>query len=135
MDIEWVHIKVSLPLRMLVHPAGDIKDVWIAHALDLDLVSQGSSPKDAERMLEAALDDLVSFRIANGLPPIVLRPAPEEVWQLADEVSGEPVSREPVPVWIGVEKADATPFSPPRAPAQKSTYTSNRPPLLNAGAL
>ena len=135
MDLDAVNIKVSFPLRALIYPSGDIKNVWIAHALDLDLVTQGASPQDAERMLEAATDELVMFRITNGLAPIELRPAPEEVWRLADEASGESLSREPVPVWIGVAKADISPLSKPRASAQRSTYTSNRPPSLNAGAV
>ena len=65
----------------VVYPGADTKD-WIAHCLELDLVSQGKSPTDAVRMLMEALTLAAEDNLAAGRPPWEFRPAPADVWAL-----------------------------------------------------
>lgn len=121
---------------MVVYPAGDIKDTWIAHSLDFDVVTQGKSQVDAIAMLDLAFDELVDYRIFLGLPPVAPKPAPEELWKLAEAAFGEKLPREPVSVWVSSKKLSSTNTKPSgEPPLRPTTYISQHPPTLHAGAV
>lgn len=62
---------------MLVYPAMDLHGQWIFHCLDLDIISQGSTPSHAFEMgLEAVRVTLTSNETKN------LERAPKEYWAL-----------------------------------------------------
>jgi hypothetical protein len=137
-----MQIVTTFALRSVVYPAGDIDGVWIAHALDFDLVTQSDRRDQAVEMLEDAVNELVEYRTSVGLPPVELRPAPEEVWELADRVVGSKVPREPASAWVRAGKSNVPLVRTPTAAADASrsepsptTYISDRPPGLHAGAL
>jgi len=83
----------------LVEPASDLPGQWVAHCLELDVVSQGNNLHQAHQMLMEAcamvlIDDLVAER------DIYDRRAPKEFWdRLFDVVRhGKPCS------WADVER-------------------------------
>lgn len=64
---------------VMIRPARDLPGVWVSHCLDLDVVSQGDSLRDAyDSVIEASLmtlaDDLTEKR------DITERRAPKEFW-------------------------------------------------------
>jgi hypothetical protein len=81
--VEELKILIQVPMRVVLYPSADDPKMWIAHALDFDILGHGTSRKAAVIMLNEALAETVLFRIQNNLPPIELAPAPEEVWKLA----------------------------------------------------
>lgn len=137
-----MQIVTTFALRSVIYPAGDAEGVWIAHALDFDVVTQSDSRDRVVGLLEDAVNELVEFRTAHGLPAIELRPAPEEVWELADSVVGSKVPREPPSAWVKAGKSNVPLLRAPAASAGASlsepsptTYFSDRPPGLHASAL
>jgi hypothetical protein len=137
-----MEIVTTFALRSVIYPAGDIEGVWIAHALDFDVVTQSDSRDRVAALLEDAVNELVEFRTAHGLPAIELRPAPEEVWELADGVVGSKVPREPPSAWVKAGKsrvplvrAPSASSSTARSDPSPTTYVSDRPPALHASAL
>ena len=81
--MEELKILIQVPMRVVLYPSAEDPKMWIAHALDFDIMGHGTSRKAAVTMLNVALAETVLFRIQNNLPPIELAPAPEEVWKLA----------------------------------------------------
>lgn len=77
----------------LFWPSKDIPDQWVAHCLNLDIVSQGNSLSHAcEMLFEAVALSLTDDLIANRSP--IERPsAPAEDWKTLEGVleNGEPV--------------------------------------------
>lgn len=140
-----MQIVTTLVLRSVVYPAGDVDGAWIAHALDFDVVTQTDHKDRAVEMLQDAIDSLVEFRTSVGLPPVELRPAPEEVWELADMLVGSKVPREPPSAWVQARKSNvplvpatrAATASPGavRSDPSLTTYYSDRPPGLHASAI
>lgn len=65
----WVHIS----------PSSTIDGLWVAHCLELDVVSQGSSPTDALEMVGEASAMLLIDDLNEELDPLDRR-APEECW-------------------------------------------------------
>lgn len=86
-------IDVVLSLRVLGYPAPDMPATWIAHALDLDIVAQGSSPDEATKFLRSAVSEMIAYRLSAGLSPIEWSPAAEELWAAAEAASGETLDR------------------------------------------
>jgi predicted RNase H-like HicB family nuclease len=66
-------------LWVLVRPAEDLKDQWVAHCLELDVVSQGTSFTHAMEMVFEAIAMVVTDDIGAGRDPLSRR-APEEYW-------------------------------------------------------
>lgn len=137
-----MQIVTTFPLRSVVYPAGDVKGAWIAHALDFDVVTQSDQRDQAVKMLEDAVNELVEYRTFAGLSPVELRPAPEEVWELADRVVGSKVPREPASMWVRAGKSNVPLVRAPSTAGQASgpepsltTYISDRPPGRHARAL
>lgn len=66
-------------LWVVVKPAEDLADQWVAHCLDLDVVSQGTSFKHAMDMVFEAAAMVVVDDIVAGRDPLSRR-APDEFW-------------------------------------------------------
>ena len=81
-------------LNVLISPAQDLPGQWVAHCLELDLVSQGNSPKHAEDMIAEAIEMCADENIRAGRPPFSFRAAPDEVWSMletAEELAIRPL--------------------------------------------
>jgi predicted RNase H-like HicB family nuclease len=65
---------------VLVTPAEDLPGQWIAHCLDLDIVTQGASVEHAFKMAAEAIMLCVVDDISNGADPFDRKPAPQEDW-------------------------------------------------------
>lgn len=66
---------------ILLSPATDVEGQWIAHCLDLDVVTQGSSLEHAALMGREAVDIVIESDAANGKDPFSRDQAPEEDWK------------------------------------------------------
>lgn len=64
---------------VIVRPADDIDGEWVAHCLDLDVVTQGSSPAHALEMAREAAAMVVVEDLNTNRDPLRRR-APEEFW-------------------------------------------------------
>lgn len=67
---------------VLIRPAPELEGQWVAHCLNWDLVSQGSSPSHAASMIAEAILLAIREDAEAGLDPAQRRPAPHEYWEL-----------------------------------------------------
>jgi len=67
---------------LLIRAADDLPDCWVAHCLNWDLVSQGSSPSHAIKSVAEAIVLAIEEDIAADLDPDDRLPAPAEDWEL-----------------------------------------------------
>jgi len=67
-------------LWVVVRPAEDLPDQWVAHCLDLDVVSQGNTFQQAMEMVFEASSMIVADDIVAGRDPSSRR-APENFWE------------------------------------------------------
>lgn len=66
----------------LIHQEKSLEGQWVAHCLNLDLVSQGNSPAHAIRMILEATSIAVLDDLEAGLDPAGRPSAPKELWDL-----------------------------------------------------
>lgn len=66
-------------LWVVVRPAPDLPKTWVAHCLDLDVISQGDSPLHAIDSVFEAVRMTVDSDLERGADPFARR-APEENW-------------------------------------------------------
>lgn len=66
---------------ILLNPAPDVEGQWIAHCLDLDVVTQGSSLEHAAIMAREAVDLVIESDVAAGSDPFEREEAPQDDWQ------------------------------------------------------
>lgn len=59
----------------------DLKDCWVAHCLDLDVVTQGHSPRHALDMIHEAVALALVDDLNHGLDPRERPRAPAECWE------------------------------------------------------
>jgi predicted RNase H-like HicB family nuclease len=64
---------------VVISPAGDVPGEWLAHCLDLNIMSQGRSLAHALDMMIEAIDLVAAEDHAAGLDPRE-RTAPKEQW-------------------------------------------------------
>jgi hypothetical protein len=69
----------SFNMWVVVKPADDLPDQWVAHCLDLDVVTQGTSFKHAMDMVFEAASMVVVDELVAGRDPLARR-APVEDW-------------------------------------------------------
>ena len=55
-------------------------DQWIAHCLELDLVTQGNTAEHAVEMIAEAIELVAESNVWHGQPPLTFRSAPAEDW-------------------------------------------------------
>ncbi|MGH8750037.1 MAG: type II toxin-antitoxin system HicB family antitoxin, partial [Burkholderiales bacterium] len=70
---------------VILSPAQDVPGTWVAHALDFDVVTQGSSAEDALRMGFEAVAIVLSDDLRDGRDPYRRR-APSECWAQLHEL-------------------------------------------------
>lgn len=76
----------SCIVSVLVTPATDQPGAWVAHCLNLDVVSQGDSIEHALEMVREAVVMAVNDDLEAGLDPLERAPAPDEYWGVFDHV-------------------------------------------------
>ena len=79
-----IALTAEFTLRVVLYPAPDLVGQWIAHGLETDIVTQGDSPEHALAMMADALETLGRHQAGRRHASVRLRPAPAEVWKLAD---------------------------------------------------
>ena len=79
---------VSVTSRVLVYQDRD--GAYVAHALETDLIGEGSSPNKAMTDLRNALEAQITFAIQVGNTSMIQRQAPAEIvtrWEKANKQS------------------------------------------------
>ena len=66
---------------ILVKESEDISGTWIAHCLDIDVVSQGNSPMHAYKMGVEAAQLAMRWDLEDDLDPGKRKQAPKESWE------------------------------------------------------
>jgi predicted RNase H-like HicB family nuclease len=82
-------------LWVLVKPSADVRGEWVAHCLDLDVVTQGRNPTHAVQMIGEALALAIEDDLRQGRDPFARSRAPAEYWDELHRVTGQ---GEPSPV-------------------------------------
>lgn len=72
MEKDW-----SLKFRILIKKE---EDLWVAHCLELDLVTASPSKKEVEKDIIGIVKEQVRYCIANDNMRNLFRDAPKEVW-------------------------------------------------------
>ena len=70
---------LSLSLRLVIYQEGGF---WIAHCLELDIVAEGQSRKEAMTNLKSLCGLQIETAIEENEVESVFRPAPSEFWKL-----------------------------------------------------
>lgn len=78
--IRFVHRDVHT-LHAVIYPAEQIAQRWVAHCLELDIVTYGRSESDAIAMLADAIATVAEANVQSGQPPLQFRNAPRDVWR------------------------------------------------------
>jgi predicted RNase H-like HicB family nuclease len=65
---------------LVISRAKDVPGEWVAHALDFDVVTQGSSAEHAREMAIEAVGIVLTDALSDGRSPFEHR-APEECWR------------------------------------------------------
>ena len=73
-------MRKTVKLHTLIYQAPDVPGQWIAHCLEIDLVTQGNSAPHALEMIAEAIEIVAKDNVARGRPAIEIRPAPAEDW-------------------------------------------------------
>lgn len=129
-----MRVDVALPLRVLGYPAPDMPATWIAHALDLDIIAQGPTAAAAAQTLREALQDMIIYRLSEGLTPVEWSPAAEELWAAAEATVGEPLERRHPPVRVLSTHVQGAPDEESTAPAGTRLIVTDRTPVRAAHA-
>lgn len=69
----------SIKLNIVVYKEGE---EWIAHCLQMDIVTSGKSAKAVERDIIDLIKAQVRFASDNGNMENVFKPAPSEIWSM-----------------------------------------------------
>lgn len=75
-----------LNLRALIFRSETAPHLWVAHCLELDVISQGSSPLEARQAIEDAVLDTLNDDLSAGLDPLGRNPAPADVLRRWDDL-------------------------------------------------
>lgn len=76
----------DVPLRVLLY---EENGEWNAHALEMDVLGSGKTPKQAEDDLKQAVMAQLSFAHQMGHPDLISHPAPKEYfdrWRKAQQL-------------------------------------------------
>jgi len=69
-------------LVVMVTPSEGVPGQWVAHVLNLDLVTQGDSIEHAFEMAREAVLEVIGDDLRNGREPLERPMAEDECWQL-----------------------------------------------------
>jgi predicted RNase H-like HicB family nuclease len=57
------------------------EDVFIAHCLQFDIITEGNTIVEAEEMIADAIFEYITFAMENNLTKFLFKPASPEYWQ------------------------------------------------------
>jgi len=77
--VKSLHQGVDLELRSVLYREGNFH---LAHCLELDLVGEGATPREALDTLVELVECHVATAIEDGDLASIFRPAPAELWRL-----------------------------------------------------
>ena len=124
---QQLTVEVTFPFHILLYPAPDVPGDWIGHALELDVVAQGTSEQHAREMVLGAVQVLIKYNAEHGLVPIQIRFAPPEAWAAAGV---------PIPASLDVKttmrttpEPSAKPFDFADLPLSFETIVAERAPV------
>ena len=86
---------VSVTSRVLLYQDWD--GVYVAHALETDLIGEGNSPNKAMIDLKNAMEAQITFAIQMGEPGMIGRRAPDDIvarWEKANKQSIKDLTKE-----------------------------------------
>lgn len=72
---------------VVLRPSGEIEGEWLAHCLQLDLVTQGTSPQHAIQMAREAIELVVLDDLNHDLDPLDRPQADAACWDEYDDVT------------------------------------------------
>lgn len=115
----------------LVERAEDLPDAWVAHCLELDVITWGSSPEDALRMGCEAAQMTLADDIARGYDSRKRR-APEEDWQKLYTLMAAPKKLIPVSLLNNSQEELRIIGANLELSVPSSGQQTEAPPVLNA---
>ena len=77
----------ELICTVVLKPATDVPGMWVAHCLDVDVVTTGRTADHALEMIREAVSMVVADDSGEGLDPLSRR-APQEFWDEAKRLRG-----------------------------------------------
>lgn len=96
MEKDW-----SFTFKILIKKQGDL---WVAHCLELDLVTAASTKEEVEKDIFSVISEQVRYCIVNDNMENLFRSAPKEVWdefraceEHKDQEFKTPIKRHPKP--------------------------------------
>jgi predicted RNase H-like HicB family nuclease len=57
------------------------EDVFIAHCLQFDIITEGNTIAEAKEMIADAIFEYITFALENNLTKFLFKPASQEYWQ------------------------------------------------------
>ncbi len=66
-------------LRAIIYRAPDAPHIWVAHCLELDVVSQGATPGQANEAIREAVEMVLLDDLNAGFDPFGRHPAPADI--------------------------------------------------------
>jgi len=72
---------VELLTSVVIERAPDMEGVWVAHCLDFDILSQGTSIAEAAQAVHEAVSVMLEDDFQRGLDPTQREAAPPECWE------------------------------------------------------
>jgi len=70
---------LRISLRAIIYREDDC---WVAHCLEMDIVSEGSGPQDALRNLDDLCGLQIKVALEEGDLESIFKPAPPEIWKM-----------------------------------------------------
>jgi predicted RNase H-like HicB family nuclease len=125
---------------VLVTPSEQLAGQWVAHCLNLDVVTQGNSIEHAFEMAQEAILMAIADDLAEGLDPMERQPAPQSCWDFFVHVvqRGRPLEsvqdKSAISAVVGMFKV-AVPFAALPTHARPSILPEMMPPPWQIAAL
>jgi hypothetical protein len=84
--IQMVSKLAETNLSVLVTPSSSVPGQWVAHCLNLNIVTQGDSIQHALMMAREAVGQVVADDLLHGLDPLERPAADPECWKMVAEI-------------------------------------------------
>lgn len=85
MDTRLKEVSRAFNFWIVIHPAEDVPGTWLAHCLDLDVMSLGRSVDHALQMIREAMEIVIVSDLERGADPLDRR-APDEYWEAKEKI-------------------------------------------------
>jgi predicted RNase H-like HicB family nuclease len=133
-------LKAETTMVVLVTPSEQVAGQWVAHCLNLDILTQGNSIEHAFEMAQEAILMAIEDDIAENQDPLGRQPAPKECWDFFVRVvqHGHPLEsiedKSTISAVVGMLKV-AVPLAALPAPARSEMVPEMTPPPWQIAAL